>query len=1203
MSNRHLSCFVDCCVSVDLLEPRRLLAVTLTDEALSVGTLAIDTYTLTGTAELHVTAAGSPVPDGATVNLNSKDAWLYVHNVKPSVVNATVLDSVRVNGLPAVHDSTVRVVQHEMGTVVIPHSPSYRPLEIFTGPQFTGQAKLLDQYTYYDSGARLDEHFGTISSFKLNHGYMATFATNTDGSGPSKVYIAQDHDIDVSLMPSDLENTVKFVRVFPWRWVAKKGASDLGPGTLNAQWNYNWNNSQLSSLDHEYVPIRQQRYWPALPTNKPDSTHLLGFNEPDNPVEDAYQTLDNGNVETALSVWPQLMTTGLRLGSPAVTDGGKAWLYEFMDKAIQRDLRVDFIAIHNYQANHTAGSLYTWLKDIYDRYQLPIWVTEFNNGANWTSSPDPTYQQNAQWIADITNMFDNTPWIERYSVYSRVEATRQMTYDQGGLTPAGQVYFNNESPIGYRQEPVPNNRTPGVAEYLFDGSALDTSGNGNHGQIDGPAKFVSGQRGRALNFDGETNLVRLSSNLARGGSMTFAAWYKWEGGPNWQRIFDFGNGTSSYLFLTPGINGNLRFAIRDGGPETVVQTAAPAIGQWAHVAVTLGGGQARLYLNGTLRASAAVSTIPWDIQPENNLLGDSQFDADPLFRGQLDDVLVLNYTMNAAQIAARMGNTAPTFASPAIDQPPVQRGSAIAGTLAGLASDPDAGDTLVYRKIIGPSWLTVSANGALSGIAPQSGAKLQEFVIAAVDSRGGSGSAVLRIPLAYAESYSPIAWYKAVGGNGPTLVDASPDGNDAMIVGSHTFVPGIDGNALDLSGGHVQLPSGIVSTSGNFTAATWVNLDSIGVWSRIFDFGSGTDVNVFLTPSAGGTNRPRFGIKNGGNEQTIDANVALQAGQWNHVAVTIENGVGKLFINGALAGQANNLTLSPADLGATTANYLGRSQYPDPLLNGKLDDFRLYNRAITDAELQSLIARTTPATPTGLAGVPGNQTVSLTWDAVAPTDGIAYTVKRATHPAGNFLPIATGLASTAFHDTGLINGQNYYYKVSATSAFGASDDSEIVVVTPSNGAAVTSSEFHWQSRQAVLFTFDRNVAGQVDSGDLVVQHLQSGATVSASLDSTGMTATFTFPAGLLANGDYRATLDFPGLSALAAVDFFVLAGDANRDRKVDLSDFVILRNNFGSTGSLFSQADFNYDGNVDLQDFVILRNNFGTILPGPDDDE
>ena len=59
---------------------------------------------------------------------------------------------------------------------------------------------------------------------------------------------------------------------------------------------------------------------------------------------------------------------------------------------------------------------------------------------------------------------------------------------------------------------------------------------------------------------------------------------------------------------------------------------------------------------------------------------------------------------------------------------------------------------------------------------------------------------------------------------------------------------------------------------------------------------------------------------------------------------------------------------------------------------------------------------------------------------------------------------------------------------------------------------------------------------------------------------------------------------------------YALAGDANFDGQVNLSDFVILRNNFGSAGSVFGDGDFNGDGKVDLADFVILRNKFGQAI-------
>ena len=72
----------------------------------------------------------------------------------------------------------------------------------------------------------------------------------------------------------------------------------------------------------------------------------------------------------------------------------------------------------------------------------------------------------------------------------------------------------------------------------------------------------------------------------------------------------------------------------------------------------------------------------------------------------------------------------------------------------------------------------------------------------------------------------------------------------------------------------------------------------------------------------------------------------------------------------------------------------------------------------------------------------------------------------------------------------------------------------------------------------------------------------------------------------------RTLYDAPDIGAAEAV----LAGDANFDGKVDLSDFVILRNHFGRQNTLFAGGDFNGDGRVDLADFVILRNNFGNTL-------
>jgi hypothetical protein len=94
---------------------------------------------------------------------------------------------------------------------------------------------------------------------------------------------------------------------------------------------------------------------------------------------------------------------------------------------------------------------------------------------------------------------------------------------------------------------------------------------------------------------------------------------------------------------------------------------------------------------------------------------------------------------------------------------------------------------------------------------------------------------------------------------------------------------------------------------------------------------------------------------------------------------------------------------------------------------------------------------------------------------------------------------------------------------------------------------------------------------------------------------------------ILADGNYRATItgaltDTAGNAFAGHVlDFYVLAGDANRDRKVDFDDLVLLAQNYNTTGKNFGLGNFNYDpaGNVDFNDLVLLAQRYNTSLPSP----
>lgn len=212
---------------------------------------------------------------------------------------------------------------------------------------------------------------------------------------------------------------------------------------------------------------------------------------------------------------------------------------------------------------------------------------------------------------------------------------------------------------------------------------------------------------------------------------------------------------------------------------------------------------------------------------------------------------------------------------------------------------------------------------------------------------------------------------------------------------------------------YASLPPGIVSTLSNFTITAWVRLNSAAGWARIFDFGNNTTHYMFLTPTNGTTGgRLRFGIttNSAGGEQQITGPTALSVGVWHHVAVTLNGNTGVLYLNGVPQATNASMTLRPATLGSTANNYLGRSQWADPYLNGQLDEFRIYSVAHSAAEIAAMAALgpnqllSTNSPALNFAATP--TTLTLTW----PLASAGYTVQARTNLVfGNWVNVTSPL--------------------------------------------------------------------------------------------------------------------------------------------------------------------------------------------------
>ncbi|BCX47538.1 fibronectin type III domain-containing protein [Haloferula helveola] len=904
------------------------------------------TVTLEGRSELRITGSGDPIA-GSTIHLNSPDSWVVLTGLKPADVASGQLGKFRVDGAAADPSSNVRVVQYGGGTIIIPHGPDFRPLTVFDGVSFTGNSRTLRQYTNY-GWQELGAFNDAITSFKLKRGYMATFASEPNGAGITRNYVAADGDLEIGRIHRDLNNATSFVRVFPWRWVSKKGTCDTSPDALNAAWNYNWNINSQSTSNWEYVAIKQQRWWPSLNQDwrARGVNHVSGFNEPDNSVEDAYTTLGDGSRDVAVSVWPELMGTGLRVGAPAVTDGGLWWLEDFMNKANTAGHRVDYVPVHYYRSYWNkddpvgaANQLYNFLKQVHDMTGLPVWVTEFNNGANWTDNAhDPNTDQNRNAIEAMINRMDSTWWIERYAIYSDVEWFRRTHYDDGSLTPMGAMYRDHQSPIGYQQV-VPSAGMSAAAEYDFDGDLRDRLFNGNDGMAVGAPQFVPGKTGEAISLDGQHDYVQLAEPLGDSNDFTFAGWVNWNGGGNWQRIFDFGNGgTDNYVFLTPKSSGNtMSFTIRQNGVDQKVETPTlPAVGAWTHVAVTISDTTAKIFVNGQLKATNSSFTLdPGALQTNFNYLGKSQWPQDPLFGGKLDSLRFHTYALSDAEVAGLAAATPPSFAASRYTDTATTR-LPYTGSLAAAVSGGSGG--LTFSKVIGPAWLTVAPDGTLSGVPGIGDVGMVPTLVRVTDSAGEFSTTTLEVTVG--EPAGLVARY-AFDGN----ATSNPGTLHGTTSGSPAYATGVNGSAIDLDGADdfVTLPEGVADLD-EITIASWFRRDSTAGWQRLFDFGTGTDRYMFLSPrSGGGSVNIHFGIKNGGPEQSL-VTPALPTGQWVHVAVTLGGGQGKLYVNGALA-DSKAISIKPSDFPHET-NYIGKSQWPDPLFDGKVDEFLIFNHVL-----------------------------------------------------------------------------------------------------------------------------------------------------------------------------------------------------------------------------------------------------------------
>jgi fibronectin type 3 domain-containing protein len=680
----------------------------------------------------------------------------------------------------------------------------------------------------------------------------------------------------------------------------------------------------------------------------------------------------------------------------------------------------------------------------------------------------------------------------RRTVFSDVETEMGATYyyvvnayNQFGESADSAEVSSSTLPTGPRL----------MAHLKMSGNVADSSGYNFQANPVGSPAYATGYVGSAINLDGQDDFVMLPSRVTTSDDITVAAWVKWDGGAAWQRIFDFGTGTWSYLYLTPSsANGTLRFGIKIGAEQTVEAPSALPVGVWTHVAVTLGGDTATIYVNGSPVASNSSITInPSDFRPGLNYIGKSQWAGDALFKGLIDDFRVYNHALSAGNVAALAAQT-PETAPPAA---PTGLGATLGDRAIHLDwadnGEPDLASYTVYRSTTSGGGYSVIASGIAASAYTDTdvwNGLTYFYLVTAFDASGGES--VRSDWISAVPQGVPAVRYELEG----NALDGSGRGNNAIVNGSPTYVAGQIGQAIDFNGStdYLRIPAGVVHTVDSMTIAAWVNWDGGGAWQRVFDFGDSTSRYMFLTPSSGG-GKLRFVIRNGTAERIAET-TAPAIGTWVHVAVTLTADTTTLYVNGSPAA-TTVASVNPTGFDFTpTNNYIGKSQFNDPLFNGRIDDFRIYNYILTASQVNDVKNggapgddTTPPAAPANLTGTANGASVSLDWADNTEPDLSGYTVYRSTTSGGGYVSIATGLGTSAYTDNTAANGVTYYYVVSATdTAANESAQSAEVSATANtlvlhlkfdeSGGAV-AADSSGQARHATLVNGPAFTAGRV----------------------------------------------------------------------------------------------------------------------------
>ncbi len=197
-----------------------------------------------------------------------------------------------------------------------------------------------------------------------------------------------------------------------------------------------------------------------------------------------------------------------------------------------------------------------------------------------------------------------------------------------------------------------------LAKYDFEGNCDDSSGQSMNATAT-DINYLAGVSllGNAADFNGTSSYAKMATGFKNfDAGMTISVWANPATTTNWARFIDLGNSTdagdNNILFTRSASSADLLVQTWEGSTSSsFYATGAITNGQWQLLTASIDqDGNITVYRNGFVFASGTIK-LPTSVERTSNFIGDSNWTADSLYQGQMDDLRIYNYGISADEAA------------------------------------------------------------------------------------------------------------------------------------------------------------------------------------------------------------------------------------------------------------------------------------------------------------------------------------------------------------------------------------------------------------------------------------------------------------------------------------------------------------------------------------------------------------------------